>query len=76
MPSPGCGTVSRLVPGIGSRTANETGCVSKTTGRERLQAASAAARSVETQMGRGLTITQQQQLRDLLASCVRSLSES
>ena len=45
-------------------------------GRDRLQAASAAARSVETQMGRGLTITQQQQLRDLLASCVRSLSES
>jgi hypothetical protein len=26
MPSPGWGTLSRLVPGTGSRTANETGC--------------------------------------------------
>jgi DNA-binding MarR family transcriptional regulator len=45
-------------------------------GRERLQAASAAARSIENQMRRGLSIAQQQQLRDLLAVCVRSLSES
>jgi DNA-binding MarR family transcriptional regulator len=45
-------------------------------GRERLQAASAAVSSVETKMRQGLSASQQGQLRDLLASCVRSLSES
>jgi DNA-binding MarR family transcriptional regulator len=45
-------------------------------GRERLQAASAAVSSVETQMRRGLNTSQQRELRDLLASCVRSLSGS
>ena len=44
-------------------------------GRERLQAASAAVSSVETQMRRRLNTTEQQQLRDLLASCVTALSE-
>lgn len=45
-------------------------------GRERLQAASAAVSSVETQMRQGLTTTEQQQLRNLLSSCVIALSGS
>ena len=44
-------------------------------GRERLQAASAAASSVETQMRRRLDSTEQTQLRHLLLSCVTALSE-
>ncbi|WP_247040725.1 MarR family winged helix-turn-helix transcriptional regulator [Arthrobacter rhizosphaerae] len=44
-------------------------------GGERLRAASAAVSSVETRMTQALNINQQQQLRDLLASCVKALSE-
>jgi DNA-binding MarR family transcriptional regulator len=44
-------------------------------GRERLQAASAAASSVETRMRRRLDSTEQTQLRHLLSSCVTALSE-
>ncbi|MDQ1058452.1 DNA-binding MarR family transcriptional regulator [Arthrobacter globiformis] len=45
-------------------------------GRERLQAASAAASAVETQMRQRLNTTEQRQLRDLLASCIKALSDS
>jgi DNA-binding MarR family transcriptional regulator len=45
-------------------------------GRDRLQAASAAVSSVEGQMRQGLDADEQRQLRRLLASCVRALSES
>lgn len=44
-------------------------------GRQRLRAASAAVRSVDDQMHRGLDPTDQTQLRRLLANCITALTE-
>jgi DNA-binding MarR family transcriptional regulator len=46
------------------------------TGREHLQAASAAVRNVEKKMCAGLTRAQQRELLNSLTACVRNLTES
>jgi DNA-binding MarR family transcriptional regulator len=63
--------------GEGERAAGRSVAVQLTAlGKERLQAASAAVSSIEGRMRRGLDAGEQQQLRGLLTSCVKALSES
>ena len=62
-----------------SRTAgpdHKSVCAATETGREHLQAASAAVHNVEKKMCAGLTRAQQRELLNILTACVRNLTES